>query len=61
MSMARDTPKAFVAVVLALLFSDSRAGYICVSLDETRVHFVLHDQHWLVRNGKTEELHLREQ
>ena len=57
MSMARNTPKAFVAVVLALLFSDSRAG----SLDETRVHFVLHDQHWLIRNGKTEELHLREQ
>ena len=37
------------------LFSDSRAGYICVSLDETRVYFVLHEQHWLVRNGKTED------
>lgn len=46
---------------LEILGEDSRAGYICVSSDETRVHYVLHDKHWLVTNGKTEELHLREQ
>jgi len=46
---------------LEILGEDSRAGYICVSLDGTRVHYVLHDKHWLVTNGKTEELQLREQ
>jgi hypothetical protein len=46
---------------LEILGEDSRAGFICVSLDGTRVHYVLHDKHWLVANGKTEELHLREQ
>lgn len=46
---------------LEILGEDSRAGYICVSPDETRVHYVLHGKHWLVTNGKTEELHLREQ
>ena len=46
---------------LQILGEDSRAGSICVSPDETRVHYVLHDKHWLVTNGKTEELHLREQ
>jgi hypothetical protein len=46
---------------LQILGEDSRAGFICVSPDETRVHYVLHDKHWLVTNGKTEELHLREQ
>ncbi|HEU5313099.1 MAG TPA: hypothetical protein VFU08_04670 [Candidatus Udaeobacter sp.] len=46
---------------LEILGEDSRAGYICVSPDETRVHYVLHEKHWLVTNGKTEELHLREQ
>jgi hypothetical protein len=45
---------------LEILGEDSHAGSICVSLDETRVHYVLHDKHWLVTNGKTEELHLRE-
>jgi hypothetical protein len=45
---------------LEILGEDFRAGSICVSLDETRVHYVLHDKHWLVTNGKTEELHLRE-
>jgi hypothetical protein len=45
---------------LEILGEDSRAGSICVSLDGTRVHYVLHDKHWLVTNGKTEELHLRE-
>jgi hypothetical protein len=45
---------------LEILGEDSRAGSICVSLDETRVHYVLHDKHWLVTNGRTEELHLRE-
>ena len=45
---------------LEILGEDSRAGSICVSLDGTRVHYVLHDKHWLVVNGKTEELHLRE-
>jgi hypothetical protein len=46
---------------LEILGEDSRAGSICVSLDATRVHYVLHDKHWLVTNGKTEELHLGEQ
>jgi hypothetical protein len=45
---------------LEILGEDSRAGSICVSLDGTRVHYVLHDKHWLVTNGRTEELHLRE-
>jgi hypothetical protein len=43
------------------LGEDSRAGSICVSPDGTRVDYVLQDKHWLVTNGKTEELHLREQ
>lgn len=46
---------------LEILGEDSRAGYICVSPDETRVHYVLHDKHWLVTNGKAEELNLHEQ
>lgn len=46
---------------LEILGEDSHAGYICVSPDETRVHYVLHGKHWLVTDGKTEELHLREQ
>jgi hypothetical protein len=46
---------------LEILGEDSHAGHICVSPDETRVHYVLHDRHWLVTNGRTEELHLREQ
>lgn len=46
---------------LEILGEDSRAGSICVSLDETRVHYVLNGQHWLITNGKTEELHPREQ
>lgn len=46
---------------LEILGEDSRAGSICVSLDGTRVHYVLHDKHWLVTNGKTEEVHLRKQ
>jgi hypothetical protein len=45
---------------LEILGDDSHAGSICVSLDGTRVHYVLHDKHWLVTNGRTEELHLRE-
>jgi hypothetical protein len=45
---------------LEILGEDFRAGSICVSLNETRVHYVLHDKHWLVANGKIEELHLRE-
>lgn len=44
---------------LEILGEDSHAGSICVSLDGTRVHYVLHDKHWLVINGKTEELHLQ--
>ena len=44
-----------------ILGEDSHAGYICVSPDQTRVHYVLHDKHWLVTNDRTEELHLREQ
>ncbi len=46
---------------LEILGEDWRAGSICVSPDETRVHYVLHAKHWLVTNGKSEELHLREQ
>ena len=46
---------------LEILGEDSHAGYICVSQDQTRVHYVLHDKHWLVTNGRTEELQLREQ
>ena len=46
---------------LEILGEDSHTGSICVSLDGTRVHYVLHDKHWLVINGKTQELHLREQ
>ena len=45
---------------LEILGEDSRAGAICVSPDGTRVHYVLHGKHWLVTNGRTEELHLRE-
>jgi hypothetical protein len=40
---------------LEILGEDSRAASICVSLDGTRVHYVLLDKHWLVTNGKTEE------
>lgn len=46
---------------LEILGEDSRAASICVSLDGTRVHDVLLDKHWLVTNGKTEGLRLREQ
>jgi hypothetical protein len=46
---------------LEILGEDSRAGSICVSLDATRVHYVLHGKHWLVTHGRTEELHLHEQ
>jgi hypothetical protein len=75
-SVTRDTegememfyqPKKRIPIYLKALHSleilgeDSRAGSICVSLDGTRVHYVLHDKHWLVTNGKTEELHLSEQ
>jgi hypothetical protein len=74
-SVKRDTegememfyqPKERVPIYLKALHSleilgeDSRAGSICVSLDGTRVQYVLHDKHWLVTNGRTEELHLRE-
>ncbi len=44
---------------LKIIGEDFRAGSICVSPDETRVHYVLHGQHWLVTDGKTEELQLR--
>jgi len=75
-SVKRDTegememfyqPKERLPIYLKALHSletlgeDSRAGSIGVSLDGTRVHYVLHDKHWLVTNGKTEELHLRGQ
>jgi hypothetical protein len=46
---------------LEILGEDSRAGYICVSPDETQVHYVLRDKHWLTTNGRTEELLLRKQ
>lgn len=41
-----------------IIGDDPRAGGICVSPDETRVHYVLSGKHWLVTNGKTEELRL---
>jgi len=43
---------------LEILGEDSRAGEIAVSPDELRVHYIMHRKHWLVTNGKTEELHL---
>jgi hypothetical protein len=43
---------------LQILGEDSHAGEIAVSPDERRVHYVMHGKHWLVTNGKTEELHL---
>jgi hypothetical protein len=43
---------------LKIIGEDFRAGSICVSPDETRVHYVLNGKHWLVTNGKTEELRL---
>src|SRR5437867_12971869 len=46
---------------LKILGEDSRAGQIAVSPDERRVYYVMHGKHWLVTNGKTEELHLTEQ
>ena len=45
---------------LQILGEDSRAGEIAVSPDERRIHYVMHGKHWLVTNGKTEELHLTE-
>ena len=45
---------------LKILGEDSRAGEIAVSPDERRVHYVMYGKHWLVTNGKTEELHLTE-
>lgn len=43
---------------LKIIGEDHRAGRICVSPDETRVHYVFDSKHWLVTNGKTEELQL---
>jgi hypothetical protein len=43
---------------LKILGDDFRAGKIAVSPDERRAHYVLHGKHWLVTDGKTEELHL---
>ncbi|MGE5208697.1 MAG: hypothetical protein ACM3KL_05120 [Alphaproteobacteria bacterium] len=43
---------------LQILGDDFRAGEIAVSPDERRVHYLLHGKHWLVTDGKTEELHL---
>ena len=44
---------------LKILGEDSHAGRIAVSPDERRVYYVMHGKHWLVSNGKTEELHLK--
>ena len=41
-----------------IIGDDHRAGSICASPDETRVHYVLNGKHWLVTNSKTEELRL---
>ena len=43
---------------LKILGEDSHAGQIAVSPDERRVYYFMHGKHWLVSNGKTEELHL---
>jgi hypothetical protein len=43
---------------LKILGEDSHAGQIAVSPDERRVHYFMDGKHWLVSNGKTEELHL---
>jgi len=43
---------------LKILGEDSHAGHIAVSPDERKVYYVMHGKHWLVSNGKTEELHL---
>jgi hypothetical protein len=43
---------------LKIIGEDQRAGRICVSPDETRVHYVLDGKHWLVTNDKAEELKL---
>lgn len=45
---------------LKILGEDSRAGQIAVSPDERRVYYIMHGKHWLVTNGKTEELRLTE-
>jgi hypothetical protein len=41
-----------------ILGEDFHAGEIAVSPDQRRVHYLLHGKHWLVTDGKTEELHL---
>jgi len=43
---------------LRILGDDYQAGKIAVSPDERRVHYVMHNKHWLVTDGKTEEMHL---
>jgi hypothetical protein len=43
---------------LEILGEDFHAGEIAVSPDQRRVHYLLQGKHWLVTNGKTEELHL---
>jgi hypothetical protein len=43
---------------LKILGDDFRAGNIAVSPDERRMHYIMHDKHWLVTDGKAEELHL---
>ena len=43
---------------LKILGEDSHAGQIAVSPDERRVYYFMDGKHWLVSNGKTEELHL---
>jgi hypothetical protein len=45
---------------LKILGEDSHAGQIAVSPDERKVCYVMDGKHWLVTNGKTEELHLTE-
>ena len=45
---------------LKILGEDSHAGQIAVSPEERRVYYVMDGRHWLVTNGKTEELHLTE-
>ena len=43
---------------LKILGEDSHAGQIAVSPDERRVCYFMNGKHWLVSDGKTEELHL---
>lgn len=46
---------------LKILNQNDRQANFCVSPDETRLYYFQDDKHWLVTNGKSQELLLREQ